>query len=131
MKNSQLIGALLALMVIFSCFVNWSYIPGLQVHITGMDTAGTHFGKPGILHIFFAVIALVMFSIQKLWSKRTNIFVAAINLAWGVKNFILVSMCSAGDCQEKEWGIYLLLIVSSGMMLMTLLPKINIREDKA
>lgn len=128
MKHSQLIGALFASIVIFSCFVHWSYIPSLGSYITGMETTGTKFGKPGILHIAFSVIAILMFGISRVWSKRTNIFVGAINLAWSLKNFMLVSMCSAGDCQEKKWGIYLLLVASAGMMLMTLLPKIKVKE---
>lgn len=129
MKYSQLLGALFAATVIFSCFVHWSYIPSLGTYITGMDTTGTRFGMPGILHIAFSLIAILMFGISRVWSKRTNIFIGAINLAWCLKNFMLVSMCSAGDCQEKKWGIYLLLVASAGMMLMTLLPKIQVKED--
>ena len=130
MKYSQQIGAVLALFIIANCFLPWSYIPSLDITITGMQTAGTSFGKPGILHIFFCAIAFIMFLIPKLWSKRTNVFLAAINLAWGIKNYILYSMCSAGDCQQRKYGIYLLLIFSLLLLLMALLPKIPVQERK-
>lgn len=109
--------------------MHWSYIPSLQIYITGVDTTGTHFGKPGVVHIGFTLIALFFFLVQRIWSKRVNIFVVAINLAWGIKNFILMSMCSAGDCQEKQLGIYVLLIGSVGMMVMSLLPKIRLQDE--
>lgn len=128
MKYSQQIGAVLALLIILTCFFPWSYIPSLGIEITGMQTAGTSFGKPGILHIAFATIAFVLFLIPRIWSKRTNIFVGAINLAWCLKNYMLYSMCSAGDCQEKRYGIYLLLVFSILMMLMILLPKMAVKE---
>ena len=128
MKYSQQIGALIALLTILSCFFPWSYIPVLDTVITGMQTAGTKFGKPGILHIFFCSLAFILFLIPKLWSKRTNIFIAAMNLAWGLKNFMLCSMCSGGDCQQKRFGIYLVLVFSFVMIIMALLPKITVRE---
>ena len=128
MKYSQQIGGVLALLIILTCFFPWSYIPSLDIVISGMQTTGTKFGKPGILHIFFSSVAFILFLIPRVWSKRTNIFVAAINLAWALKNFMLYSMCSAGDCQEKRFGIYLLLLFSLLMMIMVLLPKIKVKE---
>jgi hypothetical protein len=126
MKYSQQIGAILSLIVIGACFIPWSYIPSLNATITGMYTATTDFGKPGILHIAFSLLAFILFLIPKLWSKRTNIFICAFNLAWAVKNYMLYSMCSAGDCQEKKAGIYIVLISSILMIIMSMLPKIDI-----
>ena len=118
------------MLIILTCFLPWSYIPALGVTISGMQTAGTHFGKPGILHIAFCSIAFIMFLIPRIWSKRTNIFVCAINLAWCLKNFMLYSMCSAGDCQQKRYGIYLLLVLCFGIIIMALLPRIPVKEKE-
>jgi len=131
MKYSQQIGAILCLIVIGSCFIPWSYIPSLHATLTGMYTATTDFGKPGILHIAFSFMAFVLFLIPKLWSKRTNIFICAFNLAWAVKNYMLYSMCSAGDCQEKKTGIYIMLIASILMMIMSVLPKIEVNWEQS
>jgi len=130
MKYSQQIGAALALLTILVCFFPWSYIPSLDITITGMQTTGTHFGKPGILHIGFSTIAFVLFLTPRVWSKRTNVFVCAINLAWGLKNFMLYSICPAGDCQEKRFGIYLLLVFCFLMIIMALLPKLPVKEKR-
>jgi len=129
MKYSQQIGAALCLLIIVACFLPWSFIPSLNQTLTGMYTATTDFGKPGILHIAFCTIAVVLFMIPKLWSKRTNIFICAINLAWAFKNFMLYSMCSAGDCQQKKVGIYIVLISSILMIVMAMLPKISVKEN--
>mgnify|MGYP001601315594 CR=1 FL=1 len=131
MKYSQQIGAILSLIVIAACFIPWSYIPSLNATLTGMYTATTDFGKPGILHIAFSLIAFVLFLIPKLWSKRTNIFMCAFNLAWAVKNFMLYSMCSAGDCQEKKAGLYILRISSVLMIIMAMLPKIEVAAPRS
>lgn len=126
MKYSQQIGAILALIVIGACFIPWSYIPSLDATITGMYTATTDFGKPGILHIAFSTLAFILFLIPKLWCKRTNIFITAINLAWAFKNYMLYSMCSGGDCQQKKAGIYIVLGCSIVMIVMAMLPKTKI-----
>lgn len=128
MKYSQQLGAVLALLIILTCFLPWSYIPSLDTTITGMYTAGTDFGKPGILHIVFSILAFVLFLIPRIWAKRTNIFVSGINLAWGFKNFMLYSMCSAGDCQVKRFGLYVMLASSILLIVMALLPKLPVIE---
>ncbi|ANI90607.1 hypothetical protein A9P82_04125 [Arachidicoccus ginsenosidimutans] len=109
--------------------MSWAYVPSQNLLLSGMDTTGTTFGKPGYGHIFFAVLSIVFFAIPKLWSKRANIFVAAMNLAWAVRNFILMSTCMAGDCPERRAGIYLVLASSVLLMIMTFLPKIELKEE--
>ncbi|HEY0298692.1 MAG TPA: hypothetical protein VGB84_05685 [Arachidicoccus sp.] len=128
MKHSQTIGIIMALLLIVFCFLPWSYIISHDWTITGMNTMVTHYGKPGIVHIFFSVVSIALFAIQKLWSKRTNIFICALNLAWMVRNFLLMSACSAGDCPIKGVGIYLVIIASALMFIMSLLPKIEVNE---
>jgi len=61
--------------------------------------------------------------IPKIWAKRINIFIAAINLALAIKNYILFTMCREGICPEKKAGIYLLLLVSIFLLAMTFFPK--------
>jgi hypothetical protein len=95
-----------------------------------LHAEGTSFGKPGLLNIAFAGLAIIFFSIEKIWAKRTNVFIATINFAWALRNFLLLSMCQSGDCPEKKSGLYLLLITSFIMMLMSFLPKIKVPEEK-
>jgi hypothetical protein len=45
--------------------------------------------------------------------------------SWSIRNYILVSTCLMGECPEKQPALYALVIASSIVMLMTLLPKLN------
>lgn len=125
MKHSQTIGFLLSLLLIAICFFPWSTLPERHIVMSGMNTAGTHYGRPGLMNIFFSSFMAVMFLVQKLWAKRANLFFGALNMAWSVRNYIIVSACYAGDCPEKQPGVYALVAVASLMLLMVFLPKIE------
>lgn len=124
MKYSQITGVGLCILLIIFSFVPWVYIPSIDKHISGMFTEGTNFGKPAVINIFFTVISLVLFLIPKLWAKRINLFMVALNLAWTIRNFFVVSSCFAGECPEKQIGLYGLIITSVGILIMATLPKI-------
>ena len=99
--------------------------------ITGVNAEGTGFGRPGLMNIFLGAVCLILFSVPKIWAKLINVFDGAINLAWSVRNYLLVTTCYLGDCPEKKPGIYLLLFASVTILVMTLLPKIPLpRDDK-
>ncbi len=128
MKYSQQIGVAAVLLMVAVCYMPWSYVASQQLTITGMDTGKAAFGRPGILNIFFGAIALFFFLFPKIWGKRTNVFIGALNLSWSIRNYILVTTCYFGDCPEKRLGIYLLLFTSVIIFIMTLVPKINLEK---
>ena len=78
MKHSQLIGIIAVLALIGICFVPWSFIPSKNIVITGFQSAGTDFGRPGYLNIILSTVCLLFFAIPKIWAKRANVFIAAI-----------------------------------------------------
>ncbi|MEX6687967.1 hypothetical protein QTN47_10705 [Danxiaibacter flavus] len=127
MKYSQIIGVVVALAIIANCFMPWSYVASQQITITGLKATGTSFGKPGLVNIVMSIVAIIFFLVPRIWSKRTNMFIAIFNFAWSIRNYILVTSCYLGDCPEKRAGIYLLLILSFVMFLMTLFPKIELK----
>ncbi|MGF7231906.1 hypothetical protein [Arachidicoccus sp.] len=129
MKYSQTLGIAFSFLLIVACFLPWCSIASKNIVISGMETTGTVLGKPGYMHIFFAVFSILFFSIPKVWSKRINLVVMALNFAWAMRNYLLMSTCSAGDCPEKKIGIYLVIISSILMFLMAFLPKIKLKED--
>jgi hypothetical protein len=129
MKYSQHIGFIASVILIIFCFQPWVILPTTQAAITGVNTIGTRFGKPALVNLFFSFIAAVFFLIPKIWSKRANLFMTAINLAWAIRNYVLVSTCSGGECPEKKAGLYILVIAASIMLLMSLLPKIEIPDS--
>jgi hypothetical protein len=98
--------------LIISCFLPWSQIPSRDLVITGMAAEAINFGKPGYFHILLSVIIIAFTFIQKVWSVRAAFFVAAFNIAWSVRNFILFAACSGGVCPTRLFGLYLMLASS-------------------
>ena len=131
MKHSQTIGIAAALLIIILCFFPWSYIVSKQMVITGMDAAGTNFGKPGLLNCILSAAMVLFFLVPKIWAKRTNVFVGALNLAWSFRNYLLVSACMMGECPEKKPALFALLAMSLLAQVMVLFPKIDIPSKPA
>ena len=125
MKYTQTIGIIAALVVLICSFLPWSIVVSEQITISGFETEGTRFGKPGLFLNFFTIIAIVLFLIPAIWAKRTNIFIGAIVFTWSLRNYILVSTCLMGECPVKQPALYTLVIASGLVMVMTLLPKLN------
>ena len=130
MKYSQLIGVIAAVAVIVFCFMPWSYVASIQLTLTGMHTKGTDYGRPGVTAIFFSSLSLVFFSIRAIWAKRTNLFITMLNFAWAIRNVILFSTCSMGDCPERKAGLVLYIIAAFVMMVMSFLPKIEVNNKQ-
>lgn len=131
MKYSQYIGIALACIIIWLCFQTWVIIPQKQILVTGFETTGTRFGRPGMFHIWFSAISALLFILPFIWAKRVNVFFTATNLAWAIRNYIIVSTCFMGECPEKQWAIYLLPLTAGLVFLMALLPKIPLPPAKA
>ena len=126
MKHSQLIGIIAVLALFGICFMPWIIIESQHITVTGFASGNTSFGKPGYLNAVLSFVCLVLFAVPKIWAKRTNVFIAAINLAWAFRNYLLLSSCMLGECPEKKAGLYLLLLASAVIQAMALLPKLPV-----
>ena len=125
MKHSQTIGAILCILLIYCTTQPLVIIESRHWVITGWHTAESNFGQPGKFLSFFAVLSLLFFTLPFIWVKRFNMVFAALLLSWTIRNFLILSACSMGECPEKQWAIYACIIVSAGILLMTFLPKIK------
>ncbi len=123
-------GLIAGTLLIISCFSTWVVVASKNIIITGVDTAGTSFGKPGYLHLVFVFFFILLNFIPKVWAKRTNLLVTAFNLAWAARNYFIISACRGGDCPERHTGIYLLLFASLLMMMAALFPDIKLPGQK-
>lgn len=124
------IGLLAVILLVVSCFTPWVIIQSKNIVVSGIDSAGTNFGKPGYVHFILSVFFIVFHFIQKLWAKRWNILIVVLNIAWAARNFFIISMCREGDCPEKQIGLWLVLIASVLMLLAALFPDIKLIEDR-
>src|SRR5262245_34251904 len=95
-------GVLAALLLIVSCFIPWVIIESKGISVSGMGAEGTAYGRPGYFHIVMGAIFILLSFISKVWSKRTNLVIVAMNFAWGVRNYFVLSRCEAGDCPDKQ-----------------------------
>ncbi len=130
MRTMKWLGYLGALLLIIACFLKWVVISSKNIIVTGLETTGTSFGKPAYFHFLLTALFLVFHSIPKIWAKRANIIVAAINLAWAIRNYFVITLCRGGDCPDKQAGIYLILISAVVMLVAALFPDIKMPKEK-
>jgi hypothetical protein len=130
MKYSKWIGLLSVITVIIACFTTWAYVPSAQLQIGGIFSNGKqNFGKPGLMNIICSAVAAIWFLLPQVWAKRANIFFCGFNIAWAVRNYILLSRCYSGECPVKKTGLYLLVVFSGVMLLMSFMPDVEIKDE--
>lgn len=123
-------GVAAGVLLVISCFLTWVTIDYKHLVLTGVDTTGTSFGKPGYFHFLMVAFFIALTFIRRVWSKRLNLLVTAINLAWAVRNFFIIAQCSGGECPHREIGMWLMLISSLLMLLSALFPDMQVPEEK-
>ncbi|MCO6496170.1 MAG: hypothetical protein J5I50_00770 [Chitinophagaceae bacterium] len=128
MKHYKIVAVIAAVLMVASCFMPWAYYPDRDEVFTGFYSYQNLFGKPGAVFIFFAVVYLIFVFIDRMWAKRTNIFVAAISLAYLIRTYIIYTKCYFGTCPEKRMGMYLLIAASVLLLITALLPKLDLNE---
>jgi hypothetical protein len=122
-------GVAACLLLIISCFIPWVFIESKNITVSGIHATGTSFGKPGYFHLLMSFFFLLFSFIQKLWAKRTNLLVTALNLGWAVRNYIIISTCIMGDCPLKEAGIFILIPASLLMLVSAMLPDMKLPKE--
>ena len=130
MRFAKWIGLIAAIVLIGSCFSTWVYISTKNIAVSGVNTTGTSFGKPGYFHLLLVFFFLVLSFIPRVWAKRSNLLITALNLAWAVRNYFIISSCHMGDCPEKKAAIFLLIPCGVLMLIAALFPDIKLQEGK-
>ncbi|MBL7732465.1 MAG: hypothetical protein JNM88_14895 [Chitinophagaceae bacterium] len=108
----------------------WVKIESVGLTISGIDAGGTNFGKPGYLNLLCVIFFTIFHLTPRLWAKRTNLVVVALNSAWALRNFLLIGTCRAGECPSRKIGIYLLLLASLLMLLAALFPDMKLEKKQ-
>jgi hypothetical protein len=130
MKNYKIIAWLACGLVLLSCWTPWAYYADLNKSFNGFFSEKNMYGKPGILFSFIAIFSALLIPIDKIWAKRTNIIVAAINLGYLIKTYILFTSCYNAYCPEKKFGIYLLIAGSVLLIITAFFPDTKLAEKK-
>lgn len=129
MNKSQWIALAAGVTLIIACFMPWVIILNPPLTISGVDTIGTRFGKPAYNHFIFTALITLFSFIPKIWAKRFNLFFASLNVAWAIKNFSVISRCEAGECPQKQTGLYLVLFSSIVLLITVFFPNIKIAQQ--
>ena len=124
------VGLFAVILLIVSCFLPWVIIPSKNIVVSGIDSTGTNFGKPGYTHFVLSFFFIIFHFIPRLWAKRSNLLVVALNIAWAIRNYFIIAMCREGDCPEKQIGLWLVLLASVIMLIAALFPDIQLKEEK-
>lgn len=129
MRYMKWIGLFAVILLIGSCFFPWVTISAKNIVVSGVDSTGTNFGKPGYVHFILGFFFIVFHFTPKLWAKRVNLLIVALNIAWAVRNYLIISMCRTGECPEKQMGLWLVLAASVLMLIAALFPDIKLKEE--
>ena len=130
MRYMKWIGLFAVILLIVSCFLPWVIITSKNIVVSGVDSAGTNFGKPGYTHFVLSFFFIIFHFISKLWAKRVNLLIVALNIAWAIRNYFIISMCREGDCPDKQIGLWLVLLASVLMLIAALFPDIKLKEER-
>ena len=119
-----------AVVLIVACFMEWIVVESRSIVVSGVDATGTSFGKPGYMHLLMTALFLVCTFIPRVWAKRWNLAVVAINLGWALRNYFVISVCRGGECPTKKTGLYLVMLCSVLMLLGAMFTDIKVPDEK-
>jgi len=129
MRYMKWIGLAAVILLIVSCFLPWVIIASKNIVVSGVDSTGTNFGKPGYTHFVLTFFFAIFHFVPRLWAKRVNLLIVALNIAWAIRNYFIISMCREGECPEKQTGLWLVLLASILMLIAALFPDITLKEE--
>jgi hypothetical protein len=127
-KYSQWISLGALILLIVACLMPWTYHADINKAFTGFFSEKNVYGKPGRLLIFLSLLSTLFSFVPKVWAKRTALLIAALNVAYAIKNFLVFGACYRGYCPEKKPGLYFMLMAVCLIMVMALFPKGEIRK---
>lgn len=129
MRSMKWVGIGTAVVLSIACCMVWVTIPSRGITVSGISAEGTSFGKPGLLHFILSFVFILFSIIPRIWAKRSNLLVTALNMAWVIRNYFVITACRGGDCPEKHTAVYLLLIASVVMLISSLFPDVKIEKE--
>ncbi len=129
MKYYKIIGLVSCALLIISCFMPWAYYADLNKTFNGFFSEKNNYGKPGKFFVFFAVASIALIYVDKVWAKRIQLFLSALNIGYLIKTYILFTSCYNTYCPEKRAGLYLLVASSVLIMIVSIFPDLKIANN--
>ena len=130
MRYMKWIGLAAAALLILSCFTPWVFIESKNITVSGVESTGTNFGKPGYIHFVLVAVFLFCSFVPKVWAKRLNLLVTGLNVGWAIRNYFLISACMGGECPVKNTGLYGVMLASLILLIAAMFPDIKLPGQK-
>jgi len=128
MKFAHWLGCISCLLLIAAVFQPWIYIPSVNLTISGWHAEGTNFGKPGLVPLVLCSLMAILFLIPKVWAKLITILLATLQLAWMIRNYILLTTSFIGEVPDKTWVLQSLIPLSLIIILMSFLSRAPLKS---
>ena len=112
-----------------ACFLPWTYHADIDKVFTGFFSEKNVYGKPGRALLVLGFLSALCSFLPMVWAKRTALLVAALNMAYAIKNFLVFGACYQGYCPQKKAGLYLMLLSTILLQVSALFPKGNLKTD--
>ena len=119
---------LLIMILVASVFFTWVVIESKNLVISGMQTTGTSYGKPGLLTLVFCALVAVFALVPRIWAHRICILCSAFNAAWALRNFLMLSTCQGGECPQRQPAFYVYLFSSIALLVLVLVQDVKLPQ---
>ncbi|MCU0389062.1 MAG: hypothetical protein MUE71_10695 [Chitinophagaceae bacterium] len=133
MSLSRITGLVSCVLLIISFFMNYAWYPDIEKYFTAFYSEQNYYGKPGKMLSFVAGSGIVFYLINKVWTQRLNLILAALGMAFGIRTYLLFTSGYDGYVPEAEPGIYLMLAGClghlAGAMAALAVVKRNVSDD--
>ena len=129
MKYYKILGLIACTVVVISCFLPWTFYPDLNKSFNGFFSEENMYGKPGKVFIFMSVVSAALILINRIWAKRVLLFVAAINIAYLIKTYVLFTTCYSALCPVKLYGLYILMAGTILLLVVSVFPDMEVKSD--
>ena len=130
MRVMKWLGTVAAFILLAVCFYPWVKIESKNIMVRGVDAASIGLGKPAYLHFILIFFFLLFTFTPKIWAKRSNLLVTALNLGWALRNYFVLITCQGGECPDKQLAIYMLIPASALMLFSALFSDVNLKKIK-
>ncbi len=128
-KFAHYTGLLSCIAMVIACFLPWTHYNNINETFTGFHvirfSTGNYYGKAGAIITVFTAIIFVFMLLPKIWAKRTNLFIAALLFAYCIRTYIIFTSALFAGEVDKKIGIYLILILSTLIMITAAFPIIG------
>lgn len=124
------IGLIACIALVISCFFPWAYFADIKQTFTGFYSYQNQYGKPGKFLTLIAIVSFVLMLLPKIWAKRTNLFVCALNIGYAVKTYILFASCYDTYCPELKPAIFVMMVSVILMMVAAIFPDLKLKDKE-